>query len=434
MTTVDNMQLAVNAATTALQGLRAQYAANAMGSSDTKRPKAWCEYGFPLTVTGDMLYQIYSRGGIGFGAVSKVVGNCWKTAPEIVEGGSENEAKRESKLEKEVAGLFKKLRAWTVFKKADTYRLARRYSAIIIYYADGKEWKDPVDASKKTIAKLQPVWADALTAGPIDTNRESPRYGQPSVWQYSETDEAGNQLRTVDLHPDRVFIVGDTAADALGFLEPAYNDLVSIEKVSGGGGESFLKNAARQLHANFDKEIDLNNIAAMYGVSLPELKEKFQDVAVAMNRGNDVLWTTQGATVTPLVANVPDPGPVYNVNLQNVASALDIPTKILVGQQQGDRASTEDREYFNSRCQSRRADLGDEIADFVQHLVNTGALPAVAEISVMWDDLNESSKADKLTMAKIASDINAAAFDPTNMPFSADEIRVLAGFEPTNGN
>src|SRR5690606_3952292 len=112
---------------------------------------------------------------------------------------------------------------------------------------------------------------------------------------------------------------------------------------------------------------------------------------VELNRGNDVVMPTQGATVTPLVTAVADPGPTYDVNLQTVSAALDIPSRVLVGNQQGERASTEDQRYFNARCQSRRKDLSFEIEDFVDHLARIGVLKPASEKTVMWDDLNEQT-------------------------------------------
>ena len=57
-------------------------------------------------------------------------------------------------------------------------------------------------------------------------------------------------------------------------------------------------------------------------MSIDELQDKFNDVAGEMNRGNDVLMTTQGATVTPLVTAVADPSATYNVNLQTAAAGV----------------------------------------------------------------------------------------------------------------
>lgn len=210
---------------------------------------------------------------------------------------------------------------------------------------------------------------------------------------------------------------------------PAYNAFVSLEKVEGGSGESFLKNAARQLNVNFEKEIDFNNLASLYGVSIDELQDKFNEVAGEMNRGNDVLMTTQGATVTPLVTAVADPSATYNVNLQTASAGVDIPTRILVGNQQAERSSTEDQKYFNTRCQSRREDLSFDIEDLCDKLIELGVIDAVAKKTVIWDDLNEQSSSEKLDAAQKMSQINSASLATGEQVFTGEEIRVAAGYE-----
>ncbi|PSH19836.1 hypothetical protein B7R74_12535 [Yersinia pseudotuberculosis] len=53
---------------------------------DAKRANAWCEYGFKEELNFNDLYKLYRRGGIAHGAVNKLVGTCWLTNPEIIEG------------------------------------------------------------------------------------------------------------------------------------------------------------------------------------------------------------------------------------------------------------------------------------------------------------------------------------------------------------
>ncbi|MXR83711.1 DUF1073 domain-containing protein, partial [Enterobacter hormaechei] len=268
----------------------------------------------------------------------------------------------------------------------------------------------------------------SLTVGDWDTGLNSKTYGQPKMWQYAERLPNGSSRR-VNIHPDRVFILGDYSEDAIGFLEPAYNAFVSLEKVEGGSGESFLKNAARQLNVNFEKEIDFNNLASLYGVSIDELQDKFNEVAGEINRGNDVLMTTQGATVTPLVTTVADPTATYNVNLQTAAAGVDIPTRILVGNQQAERSSTEDQKYFNTRCQSRRGDLSFEVEDFCDKLIELNILDPVSQKTVIWDDLNAQSDSEKLDAAQKMSQINSASIGTGEQVFTGEEIRVAAGYE-----
>ena len=249
------------------------------------------------------------------------------------------------------------------------------------------------------------------------------------MWQYTETLPNGG-TRNINIHPDRVFILGDYSVDAIGFLEPAYNAFVSLEKVEGGSGESFLKNAARQLNINYEKEASLDEMARMYGVDITGLQEIYNEVAREINAGNDSVLVTKGANVSPMVTAVSDPTPTYNVNLQTASAAMDIPSKILVGMQTGERASTEDQKYFNARCQSRReSELSFEIEDFIDHLINIKVLEPIGEKTVVWDDLNEQSSIDKLDSAEKMSRVNQTSLATGEPVFSVEEIRTAAGYE-----
>ncbi|AXF52976.1 MAG: protein of unknown function DUF1073 [Caudoviricetes sp.] len=417
--------LIANKSARAIENARSNLLHAGMGS-DNKRTKAWCEYGFPDHIDGDMLENMWRRGGVAYGAVSKLVSNCWKTNPTVVEGGEENTATKESAIEAQFAKWAKDHRLWKAFRRADELRLVRRFSALILFYADDlKDWAKPVPKGKPLV-EVRAVSSKALKIGETDSAT-----GRPLYWNYTETTIQGAAAGVKQIHPDRIFILGDYANDALGWLEPVYNDLVSLEKLCGGGGESFLKNASRQLAMEFDKDVDLAAIAQAHGVPLQELQEVFQEVAQDLNRGNDTVVAIQGGRVTPLVSAVPDPSPIYNTNLQNIAAGVDIPAKIIVGSQTGERASTEDREYFNARCQARRvSELTDEIQDFLAKIGAAGAFEFPAEITIAWDDLNESSRGDKLGNAKLMAEINEKAIDPADQPFSKNEVRVEAGFEP----
>ena len=434
--TTDKLQLAVNQALNDYRLARARMS-NLMGGQgiDNKRPQAWCEYGFPESLDFADFYKLYRRGGIAHGVVEKIIGGCWKTNPWLIEGDDQDNAKGETAWERGLKPLFKGGRFWRKFAEADRRRLVGRYSGLLLRLRDSKPWSEPVDQRSKELVDIIPAWAGSLK--PIrfgDDERQPDAFGLPTMWQYTEVhvsaDGAGGQQIVRDVHPDRVFILGDWRADAIGFLEPAYNAFVSLEKVEGGSGESFLKNAARQLGVNFDKEINLRDIADAYGVDFAQLQERFNEAARDLNRGNDTLMITQGATVTPLVSPVSDPTPTYDVNLQTAAAAVDIPTKVIVGMQTGERASSEDQKYMNARCQGRRPDLSYEISDMFSHLMRIGVVDKVQEYTVMWDDLTEATQADKLASAKTMSEINTSSLGTGEMIFTGSEIREAAGYDP----
>lgn len=426
----ERMALAVNSLRDAQIARARMGLLNPMGL-DNKRPRAWCEYGWPDHVSDADLFSLYRRGGLAHGAVNKVAGLCWKTNPWLIEGDEQDESSKETAWERKTKRTLN-ARIWRAFADADRRRLAMRYSALLLHVRDNKKWHEPV-VKGRGLAKVTAVWSSSLKVPEWDTNENSQTYGQPLKWQYTEATVSGQPGRVVTVHPDRIFILGDYSADAIGWLEPAYNAFTSIEKVEGGSGESYLKNAARQMAVNFDKEIDLKAVAAAYGLDDGDIAQVLNDAAREVNSANDLMMILQGAQVTPLVANVPDPSPTYNINLQTISAALDIPSRVLVGNQQGERASTEDQRYFNATCQSRRMDLSFEIEDFADHLTRLGILDVAAEKTVMWDDLNEQTSSEKLDSAKKMSEINSTAIATGRTVFDSDEIRTAAGYDPNGG-
>ncbi|MDT8852991.1 DUF1073 domain-containing protein [Pantoea dispersa] len=418
----DKLMLAVNHALNDVRLARARAMLINPGMGlDAKRESAWCEYGFKDDLTFDDLHKLYRRGGIAYGAVNKLVSNCWKTNPQVIEGEQSDESRDLTAWEKASNQVFTH-RFWRAFAEADKRRLVGRWAGILLHIKDSKTWDQPV-VKGKALQKLSPVWASALKVGSRDNA------GVITMWQYTESLSDGSTAQR-NIHPDRVLIIGDMSDDAIGFLEPGYNACVSLEKVEGGSGESFLKNAARQQNINFDKEIDFKNLASMYGVSVDELQERYNEAAREINRGNDTLLITQGAQVTSMVNAVSDPSPTYDVNLKTFSASVDIPSRIIVGNQSGERASTEDQIYFNGRCQSRRGDLSFDVEDMVDKLTYLQIIKPVAKFSIVWDELNEQSPSDKLDSAVKMSEINQRSLAASEQVFTANEIRVAAGYEP----
>ena len=435
LTKQERITLAANAARTMMANslndsmfARQRMAAAGLTPMDAKRPHAWFEYGWPTEVDHNMLYWLYRRTGLGHGAVNKLYGECWSTDPWIIQGEEKEESTAETPWEKSIKEELT-ARVWAAFAEADKRRLACRYSALMLHINDGKAWNEPVVRGKKLV-KATPAWQSAVEPFKWDENENSPTYGQVIEWTYREANQGRRAGRRVKVHPDRVFILGDYSDDAIGFLESAYNNAVSIEKVEGGSGESFLKNAARQLAVNFDKEIDFRALASAYGLDDNDIHTVLNEAARDINSASDLLMITQGATVTPLVSNTPDPQSTYNVNLQSFCAAIDMPSRVLIGNQQGERASTEDNRYFKARCQRRRVrELSPEIEDFVDHLANIGVIKHINKKTVMWDDLNAHTDAEKLDTAVKMTQVNQGSLAIGEPVFDTDEIRSAAGYE-----
>lgn len=408
-----------------------------MGSDD-KRKCAWQEYGWKENLCFDDFFNLYERQGIAHGVVDLLNEKCFETRPWVIEGDEFDEKRKETQWEKELRLFAKTSKLWKTFKTADSYRMVGRYSAIILQLSDGKAWDSPVVGPRPVIKKLIPAWEGQLTPDSIETNPLSPEYGEPAFWQYKEGEvkQAGDDSiapRNLKIHPDRIIIIGDWRAGS-SFLKAGYNAFVNLEKIEGGSGESFLKNAGRQMHVDYDKEVDLSQIARQYGLKdVADLKTLFDEEARSLNNGGDRLMITQGARATPLVSVVPDPQPHYDISIQTVSASVRIPAKVVVGMQTGERASVEDLKQFNKRAQGRRVDdLTDDSDQIIRHLIRIKAIePAPGgEFTTMWDDLTESSQAEKLAFAEQMSKINQANAG-TGEPavYLATEMRDVSGFD-----
>lgn len=428
--TTNNLALAVNHALSDYRScVLREGAATFGGSLDEKRPTAWAEYGFPENPQFNTFYRLYKRGGVAHGAIQQLIDKCWQTAPWVIEGDEYDDKTPETQWEASVKAKLKALDFWHYAKEADTRRLVGRYSGLLIQIADNKSWDNPATPGAR-IVKLIPAWEGQLTVAEWETDERSERFGEPKVWVYRELNVKGNGPgRQVTVHPERVIIFGDYR-EGLSFLEPGLNAFINLEKVEGGAAESYLKNAARQLSINFDKEAKLESLAAMYGVKVADLADAFNEGVSAINRAQDAALITQGANVSTLTAAVPDPEPTYNINLQTAAASVQIPTRIIAGSQSGERASTEDNRAFNARCQGRRvSQLSRDLAGAIRHLQDIGQLDPAVDPTVIWDDLNEFSQAEKLQAAKEMALVNKEMLAFGEPVFTVEEIRDTAGFD-----
>jgi hypothetical protein len=409
-----------------------QLAAFGTGSIDSKRPRAYCEYGFPDNPCFDEFYRVYKRHGIGHGALMQVLDKTWQTSPWLIEGEDEfDESRDETQWEKDVKRLFKKKNIFAAIKETDKRKMVGGYAGLIIQVKDSKKWNQKLDKiSAAAIVKFIPVWRGSLEVTAWDTNEASPTYGQPTMYSYKEHTEAiGSSPRMVEMHPSRVIIFG-SLTEPESIYEPVLNALISLEKVTGGSGEAYIKAAARALHIGFDATTDLSQLARAHGMKPDQIGELYNEVVQGVSRGIDSAIITQGGTVETITSAVPDPQQPFEVNLQEVGAGMQVPSTIIVGRQTGTLASNEDVKAFNRFGQSRREnEVGPNTRLVVDWLMEHGVVEQKEDYEVMWDELTESTDAEKLLNAKTMGEVNSQMLASGQPVFSVDEIRVAAGYE-----
>jgi hypothetical protein len=417
-------------------------------NGNVKRTKLWDEFGYPDTISFDMLYRAYRRNSAAFAGVHKTLDDCWVDLPTIIDGPESTEATKTTEWEADVTKLIKP--HWPRIKDADRRNLVGRYSAILLQIKDGRTWDQPVDTAtvKKlghaALVKLIPAWESQIKPTNYDNDTLSDTYGMPTAYEFNEQpvgdDGTYGVVRSVVVHPDRVIILAegsedDNALAGVPLNEAGYNDLLDIEKTKGGSAEGFLKNASRQLGITFDSATDMSVIAEQAKkAGYSDIGEAMNDKIGKLNRGTDSALVTQSGTTSVLSVAPADPTPSWTVSANSYASTITCPFNILFGKQTGNLASEEDKKAWAIRRNSRRNGWQSKlVTDVVTRFWKVGFIspPVSGEVSVTWSDLLAPGDAEKLNNMDKMADIAVKTQQAYGTPaVDANEVRAAGELEP----
>lgn len=408
---------------------------------DTKHDH-FADFGYPASITFKQLYQKYRRNGIATAAIDKTILKTWQDNPFLQEFQRDGTVKRDGKeteLEKDIRMRFDDLRIWSRLAEADRRSLVGQYSAVILRIADGKPFHEPVSLTAATLdflIEIIPAWEGQLTISGWETDPTSDNYGQPKLFQFTESQVTDGLSTTAaqrqfSIHPDRVLIWSrDGTLDCKSLLEPGYNDLIDMEKIKGAGGEGFWKNAKSAPVLELDDGADISTMAETMGCSTEDIADKMNSQVSDWQTGFDKLLMLQGMKAKSLAVTLPSPEHFFSIALQSFAASIAMPVKILVGSQTGERASTEDANEWNQTNMSRRNNtVRPNIMALVNRLEKFGILEK-KDWFLDWSDLTEASTGEKIERVVKMADVNQKMKDDIDIVFTGDEMRAVAGYEP----
>ena len=387
------------------------------------------DFGYPDHVDFDAAYQRYLRNGIAFAGIEQTILKTWQDNPELWE----NKDAKETYGESEIRQKFDDLRLWQKLAEADRRSMVGGYSGLILRYADDKRFLEPVDTvpgGLDGLVDVIPAWAGQLTVSSWDTDEMSPTYGEPTMFGFNESavgDNSDRQAknRSFELHPDRVLIWSkDGTVHNHSILEPGFNNLIDMEKISGAGGEGFWKNAKSAPIMETDADVSIADMAKGMGVGVDEMADKMNEQVEDFNKGFDAMLMLQGMKAKTLGVTLPQPEEFFNVALQGFAASIGIPLKVLVGSQSGERASTEDADEWSRTNMARRTNTArPTIMALVKKLETVRVLPE-QDWYIYWSDLTEASMGLKIDRADKMAAINQKLLDEV---YTIDEIRETTG-------
>ncbi len=406
-----------------------------LGALDEKRPGAWRQYGWPDQVEFAQMYRAYERSGAGHGAVHRLLDGCWQQLPRI----KQVEADKETPWESKVSQLMRSVRAWAKLKDFDRRNMVGRYAGLIYRMADGKALDQPLDRATKLV-DIIPVYESQLKVTRWHSDQaDVENFGKPAMFQYCRRDLSASQTQGkpdewADVHPSRVQILAEGSVgdmfDGVPLLRAGFNQLVDIEKISGGSGESFLKNSARTIVFEYEPNASVQAISQADG-STKTVREAHEDQTRSLNRNQDSSIVLQGGKATTLQTQVSNPGPSFEVAANLFAASVRLPFTILFGQQTGRLASNEDKADAIARYKGRQDnELTPMIEEFVRRMQACGVIEA-GDFEVEWPDIAAPSDTQKLDNLNKMTDAMVKAFNAgLGQPlFDINELRRAAGYE-----
>lgn len=391
------------------------------------------DFGWPEMLTFEQTYRMYRRNSIAAAVVDKTISKTWQDNPSLWE----TEKPKESTLEKDVANRFDQIRAWQKMAEADRRSMVGRYAGVILRLGDGKRFNEPVDRVGGGLAGLVdiiPFWESQMYPTEYHSDPLDEKYGEPKLYEFNESGLGGDihAVRQFAVHPDRVIIWSeDGTINGRSGLEPIFNDLIDAEKIKGAGGEGFWKTSRGAPVLEAPAGVTPDDLKQMMGATTnADIIDKMNEQIDQYSQGYDSALFMMGMTAKPMQINLPSPEHFFAAPINSIAAAKQIPVKVLMGSQSGERASTEDASEWDQTCNSRRVNRCKPlIMALVQRMVMFGIIPA-REWFIGWQDLTEATSSERLDRAVKMADINAKTPSSEFPPFQADEIREAAGYEP----
>jgi hypothetical protein len=291
------------------------------------------------------------------------------------------------------------------------------------------------------LVDLVPIYEDQLRVTMWDSDTTSESYGRPLMYQYQSRrvqtgDNQGQPNEWADVHPSRVQILAEGSVgdmfDGVPLLRAGFNTLVDLEKISGGSAESYLKNSARTLVFQYDKDTSVQAIGQ--DGETTSVRQAHEEQARSLNRNQDASIVMQGGTASTLQTTTHDPEPSFMVAANLFAASVRLPFTVLFGQQTGRLASDEDKADFAARAKSRQTnELTPMLEQFIRRMQAAGIIES-GEFEVEWPPLDAPGDKDKLEILKAMTAAMREAFSAgVQGLFEVDELRRAAGYEALQG-
>jgi uncharacterized protein len=358
-----------------------------MGLTHGGKRDTWQVFGYPDKVTIKEFRDKYKRGDIATRIVDAYPGACWSNIPSVIEDAKEQDI---TPWEKEVNDLFKSLDFWKHIRKLDKLVNLGKYAVLYMGFPDGKNLSEPVAKGLKP-TYIRPLAEDVAMIESYQTDPANKRFGLPEMYNLTLKQNSKDSVQVL-VHHSRVIHVAERTLDddceGQSILEHIWNKLIDLEKISGGSAEIFWLNARAGLSLEADVDADLGG---------DEEKEALKKEIDAYQHNLTRVIKTRGITIKPLNQDIKSPKDQFDICISIIAGATSIPKRILLGNEAGELASSQDENNWNNQIKDRRLNFCEThiLNKFVNYMIELGILSKLENYSWEWPSLVSLSEKDK---------------------------------------
>jgi len=372
--------------------------------------------GYPEEIDIQMYYDQWKRNGVAKRVVSAFPTATWKTKPDVYENEDQDNITAFETTWKE---LDRRVGINAAMASADKLCGIGRFGVILLGIDDGKELHEPIDGFDEDFLSTEPgsaspkhrvTFARAVSERFVRIEKFvhdhlDPRNGLPeqySVQLGAVTDGAAEQSdQQVDyytVHWHRIIHIteetDETPVYASPRMQPVFNDLLDVLKISAGSPEAYWQAALPGLTFKLDPGYE--------GIDEESLRSQMDEYATNMRR----YISTVGVTVNTLAPNVSDPIPHIDQKMTMISIGTEIPKRILMGTEEGKLAGDQDGHSWDDRVMARRINHVEPhiIRRTVEHLRRMGCLEQLEDVQVSWGSPHVATELEQAETGKVITE------------------------------
>lgn len=343
-------------------------------SGDTaQKHNVWESAGYPKCISFENYWTMYRRGGIAKRIVDMFPDATWTQNPIVKE--IQKDEKQPSEFNEKYNEIADNIDLYNKLKRLDINAGIGEYACLLLGFDDGLKMSEQViNATELSFIRVLPQkWCTLSTYNNEPTNT---RFGQPETYNVNIDNGFTGQV-----HHSRILHVAweSLESDYIGVpaLESVFNYLLDIEKMSAAEGEGFWK------WANPGMIVAADANAKITDPMKSAMKDQIDEYEANLRR----TMTSQGFDITQLKSIVAAADKQIDTRLTLIAGTKGAPKRILIGNEAGELASSQDQTSWNNTITERQNNyaLPMIINSLINRLIEFGVLPTVDYFSMFPD-------------------------------------------------